>query len=52
MAFKSCTTIAAIVLKDPTELSLDKLADEILQSKIAKHAGSRSLTWDCDDLVF
>ncbi|WP_439142655.1 hypothetical protein [Planktotalea sp.] len=52
MAFKSCTTIAAIVLKDTTELTLDKLADEILQSKIAKHAGSRSLTWDCDDLVF
>jgi hypothetical protein len=52
MAFRSCTTIAAIVLKDPTELGLDRLADEILQSKIAKHAGSRSITWDHDDLVF
>ena len=52
MAQRSCTTIAAILLKGSSAVKLEQLADEILQSKIAKRAGSRSITWDCDDLVF
>lgn len=52
MAFQSCTTIAAIVLKDAHRFGIDVLADEILQSKIAERAGARSVSWDCDDLVF
>ncbi|MEP5153666.1 hypothetical protein [Planktotalea sp.] len=44
--------IAAIMLRDCPSIAIDLLADEILKSAVAQHAGSRSVTWDCDDLVF
>ena len=52
MTVQTCSTIAALMLDDVPELSIDVLADEILQSKIAERAGARSVCWDCDDLVF
>jgi hypothetical protein len=45
-------SIAAIMLKDNPSIAIDLLADEILKSAVAQHAGARSVTWDCDDLVF
>lgn len=45
-------SIAAIMLKDDSTIAIDLLADEILKSAVAEHAGSRAVTWDCEDLVF
>lgn len=52
MAKRSSTSIAAIMLADTPRFAIDVLADEILTSKIAERASARSVSWDCEDLVF
>ncbi len=49
---KNMSTIAAIMLGDGPPMAIDTLADEILQSNVAKNANARTVSWDCDDLVF
>ena len=46
------TTLAALVLDGMPRMAIDLLADEILESNIAKRASARAISWDCDDLVF
>lgn len=33
-------------------MAIDALADKVLSSKIARYSSAKSVTWDCDDLVF
>lgn len=46
------STLAALMLSDKPRVAIDLLADEILESNIAKRASARAISWDCDDLVF
>ena len=52
IAFGQNSTLAAILIKESATLDIDDIADQILRSKIAQRVGTRSVTWDCDDLVF
>ena len=52
IAFGQNSTLAAILIKESATLDSDDIADQILRSKIAQRVGTRSVTWDCDDLVF
>lgn len=49
---RSSTTIAAILLESGPQIAIDMLADAVLSSKSARNANSKSVTWDCEDLVF
>ena len=52
MAFGQNSTLTAISIKESATLEIKDIADQILQSNIAKRADTRSVTWDCDNLVF
>lgn len=52
MADKARSTVAAIVLSDAAKPSIDYLIDAITNSKFGRKALVRSVTYDCEDLVY
>ncbi|MEM9581223.1 MAG: hypothetical protein AAF891_11100 [Pseudomonadota bacterium] len=52
MAQRPVTSLAALLLQNEAEDAFYSLADLILASKLGDQANTRSITWDCEDLVF